>query len=90
VGELTGDAHSVRRRHGELRKYRNKHWVRAIINQYLLMGYNLNCGKCWYKNNGITILTLVSIKILLEISKPAMHNPHQSSRPVGCTEVLAV
>lgn len=42
------------------------------------------------KKNGITILTKVSIEILLEISEPAMYNPHQrSGSAVGCTEVLA-
>jgi uncharacterized Fe-S cluster-containing radical SAM superfamily protein len=50
MGELTSDAHSVRSRHGKVRKYRNKHWIRAIINKFLLMGYNLNCGKCWVQN----------------------------------------
>jgi len=42
------------------------------------------------KKNGITILTKVSIKILLEISKPAMYSSYQrSGSVVSCTEVLA-
>ena len=42
------------------------------------------------KKKDITILTKVSIKILLEISKPGMYNPHKRSRStVGCMEVLA-